>query len=180
MSAPISLAAASLLGLVEIAVTSLPAQSIYSITPLLSEEDTHARGRRARKSRLLPRRDEIISKEMADPNRSTNGYRSQEDLVANARTAGARWRNCGVRDHRKFPGTTKKTLRDRASNMSSPRERDKSEVGNQDHPQWPVRSVPKARGPIGGLHLAPAFSPTPKKQNRDQKLVSGSLSYYCM
>jgi len=104
---------------------------------LLPEEVTPARGRRTQKSLFHPRRDEIITHEMADPNRTNSGYRAQEALVANARTSGVFWRNSGIRDNRQFPGTAKKTLQDRASNTSSPWERDKTDVGSQDLPQWP-------------------------------------------
>ena len=71
-----------------------------------------ARGRRAPKqmSRVWPRRDEIISQAMADPNRNKIGYRSQEVPVANARTSGVFWSNARTRDNRRFPGTAEKTL----------------------------------------------------------------------
>ena len=103
---------------------------------IVPEEDTPARGRRARKSRFVPRRGEIITREMADPNRTYSGYRTQEVLVVNARTSGVFWCNSKTRDCRQFPGITKKTLRDRASNPSSPRERDLPEEGSQDPSLW--------------------------------------------
>ena len=103
---------------------------------IVPEEDTPARGRRARKSRFLPRRDEIITKEMADPNRTNSGYHAQEDLVASARTSGVFWCNSRTRDRRQLPGTTKKTLLDRASNPSSPRERNSPEEDSQDPSEW--------------------------------------------
>ena len=103
---------------------------------IVPEEDTPARGRRARKSRFLPRRDEIITQEMADPNRTNSGYHAQEDLVASARTSGVFWCNSRTRDRRQLPGTTKKTLLDRASNPSSPRERNLPEEDSQDPSEW--------------------------------------------
>ena len=44
----------------------------------------------------------------------------------------------GIRDNWPFPGTAKKTLQDRASNPSSPWERDNTDMGEQDLSQWPV------------------------------------------
>ena len=71
-----------------------------------------ARGRRApnQMSRVWPRRDEIISQAMADPNRNKIGYRSQEVPVANARTSGVFWSSARTRDNGRFPGTAEKTL----------------------------------------------------------------------
>ena len=89
---------------------------------LVSEEGPAKQGKGTKRTQFLPRVEEIITQEMADPRRGNNGYRTQETLIASARTSGVYWRNTGVRDHRAFPGNTKKTLRDRASNPSSSRE----------------------------------------------------------
>ena len=61
-------------------------------------------------SRVWPRRDEVITPGMADPNRNIFGYRSQEVPVASARTSGVFWATAKGRDNRRFPGTVEKTL----------------------------------------------------------------------
>ena len=63
-----------------------------------------------RRSIVWPRRDEVITQDMSDPNRNIIGYRSQEVPVANARTSGVFWSTSKTRDNRRFPGTTEKTL----------------------------------------------------------------------
>ena len=64
----------------------------------------------SRMSRVWPRRDEVITPGMSDPNRNIIGYRSQEVPVANARTSGVFWATSRTRDNRRFPGTAEKTL----------------------------------------------------------------------
>ena len=59
---------------------------------------------------IWPRRDEVITPGMADPNRNIIGYRSQEVPVASARTSGVFWATSKTRDNRRFPGTMEKTL----------------------------------------------------------------------
>ena len=63
-----------------------------------------------RMSLVWPRRDEIITPGMSDPNRNIVGYRSQEVPVASARTSGVFWSTSRTRDNRRFPGTAEKTL----------------------------------------------------------------------
>ena len=60
--------------------------------------------------RVWPRREEIITPSMSDPNRNIIGYRSQEVQVASARTSGVFWATSRTRDNRRFPGTVEKTL----------------------------------------------------------------------
>ena len=64
----------------------------------------------SRMSQVWPRRDEIITPGMSDPNRNIIGYRSQEVPVASARTSGVFWATSKTRDNRRFPGTAEKTL----------------------------------------------------------------------
>ena len=64
----------------------------------------------SRMSRVWPRRDEVITPGMSDPNRNIIGYRSQEVPVANARASGVFWATSRTRDNRRFPGTAEKTL----------------------------------------------------------------------
>ena len=64
----------------------------------------------SRMSRVWPRRDEVITPGMSDPNRNIIGYRSQEVPVASARTSGVFWATSRTRDNRRFPGTAEKTL----------------------------------------------------------------------
>ena len=61
--------------------------------------------------------------------------------MVNARTSGVFLCSSGTRDYRQFPGTTKKTVQDRASNPSSPRGRDLSGEGREDPSQWPGGST---------------------------------------
>ena len=61
-------------------------------------------------SRVWPGRSEIITKDMADPNRNIIGHRSQEVPIVNARTSGVFWCTSKTRDNRRFPGTAEKTL----------------------------------------------------------------------
>ena len=63
-----------------------------------------------RMSQVWPRRDEIITPGMSDPNRNIIGYQSQEVPVASARTSGVFWATSKTRDNRRFPGTVEKTL----------------------------------------------------------------------
>ena len=63
-----------------------------------------------RMSLIWPRRDEIITPGMSDPNCNILGYRSQEVPVASARTSGVFWATSRMRDNRRFPGTAEKTL----------------------------------------------------------------------
>ena len=100
----------------------------------VTKENSRAGGRGRKKSGSLPRRGEIITQEMADPNRTNGEYRMTEGLVVNARTSGVFWRNTGARDCKGLTGTSKKTLRDRASNTSSIREQVDWGEGNQDTP----------------------------------------------
>ena len=64
----------------------------------------------SRMSQVWPRRDEIITPGMSDPNRNIIGYRSQEVPVASARTSGVFWATSKTGDNRRFPGTAEKTL----------------------------------------------------------------------
>ena len=64
----------------------------------------------SRMSQVWPRRDEIITPGMSDPNRNIIGYQSQEVPVASARTSGVFWATSKTRDNRRFPGTAEKTL----------------------------------------------------------------------
>ena len=59
---------------------------------------------------VWPRREGIITQDMADPNRKIVGYRTQEFPVANARTSGVFWNASKMRDNRRFPGAAGKTL----------------------------------------------------------------------
>ena len=78
---------------------------------LRSEKGPKQEGRNAGKmSRVWPRRDEVITPGMADPNRNIIGYRSQEVPVASARTSGVFWATTKTKDNRRFPGTVEKTL----------------------------------------------------------------------
>ena len=61
-------------------------------------------------ARVWPGRSEIITQDMADPNRNIIGHRSQEVPIANARTSGVFWCTSKTRDNRRFPGTAEKTL----------------------------------------------------------------------
>ena len=69
-----------------------------------------ARRKTTRSSRVWPRREGIITPDMADPNRNIIGYVSQEVPVASARTSGVFWNTTRTRDNRWFPGTAEKTL----------------------------------------------------------------------
>ena len=60
--------------------------------------------------RVWPGSNEVIPPWMADPNRSIVGYKSQELIVASARTSGVFWATSRIRDNRRFPGTAEKTL----------------------------------------------------------------------
>ena len=100
----------------------------------VTKENSRAGGRGRKKSGSLPRRGEIITQEMVDPTRTNGEYRMTEGMVVNARTSGVFWRNTGARDCRWVSGTSKKTLRDRASNMFSSREQVDWEKGDQDTP----------------------------------------------
>ena len=59
---------------------------------------------------MWPRNEGIITQDMSDLNRNIVGYRSQEVLVADARTSGVFWNASKTRDNRRFPGTAEKTL----------------------------------------------------------------------
>ena len=96
------------------------------------KENPRAGGTSGRKSGFLPRRDEIITQEMADPNWRNGRYRVMEESAVNARTLGVFWRNTEARHSSSCPGTSKKTLHDRASNTSSTREQMGQVVGNQE------------------------------------------------
>ena len=98
----------------------------------VTKENSRAGGRGRKKSGSLPRRGEIITQEMADPNRRNGRYRVMEGSAVNARTLGVFWRNTEARHSRSFPGTSKKTLHDRASNTSSTREQMDQAEGNQE------------------------------------------------
>ena len=98
----------------------------------ITKENPRAGGTSGRKSGFLPRRGEIITQEMADPNRRNGRYRVMDESAVNARTSGVFWRNTEVRHSSSFPGTSKKTLHDRASNTSSTREQMGQAEGNQE------------------------------------------------
>ena len=98
----------------------------------ITKENPRAGGARGRNSGFLPRRGEIITQEMADPNRRNRRYRVMEDSTVNARTSGVFWRNTEARLNSSRPGTSKKTLQDRASNTSSTREQMGHVEGNQE------------------------------------------------
>ena len=98
----------------------------------ISKENPRAGGTSGRKTGFLPRRGEILPREMADPNQRNGRYRVMEDPAINARTSGVFWRNTGTRHSSSCPGTSKKTLHDRASNTSSTREQMGPVVGNQE------------------------------------------------
>ena len=55
-----------------------------------------------------------------------------EGVLVNARTSGVFWRNTATRNGSQHPGTSKKTLLDRASNTSSTREHADLVDGNQE------------------------------------------------
>ena len=98
----------------------------------ITKENPRAGGASGRKAGFLPRRGEIITREMADPNRRNGRYRVMEDSAVNARTSGVFWRNTEARHSSSCPGTSKKTLHDRASNTSSTREQMGQVEGNQE------------------------------------------------
>ena len=90
------------------------------------------RGRRGKKrAEFRPRKDEIITPEMADPNKVNAGYVVAEGHVENARTSGVYWNNTRARGGGLPSGLSKKTLLDRASNPSSTRGEAASGTGNQ-------------------------------------------------
>ena len=65
---------------------------------------------RGKNTTVWPRSEEIITPELADPNRNIVGYTTQEFPVANARTSGVFWNRTRTKDNRRFPKTMEKTL----------------------------------------------------------------------
>ena len=84
---------------------------------------------------IWPRRDEIITPWMADPNRSRIGYSSQEVVVCNARTSGVFWTSARIRDNRTFPKNAEKTLQRQGLESVSAEGMSPEEA--EDHLLWP-------------------------------------------